>query len=447
MLNSKYFQTIHDDTDDTWDYHVVRPLGNPMVLFSKEDGSPLAALHLECQNNHVQNDAKGNRGKALFTKRPDKSTFNCDFQGLVDRDGQEIELVITNLCTEGMIDFNIMRDSKIVDTVDPGGLNQVNELRPGDSYVVQCDQADNKILVLKAIVNSGGQHVTVAKDETDKHGPSGSYFYLSVVPQLGFPQTIEKFKETEWACVDMFVRKTKKYVPMNFICGLENQKKDQRMDGCFQSIMFDPHASSSSMASCKDDGRIVSYEVEIDEQVDDASRCFVKQPETQTQTQTKVTIVKTASNKKSATSQSDDTIKDSLASRVTSGDRTIDTIGYYSGVNYSFNTASVPCCISLSVSNKIVFGDEPNFEHFVALAKEMIQDYMTAGAKAFLEKLTTIFKSDVCGICLDGVDSDTPNQLDCVFYQCGHQCCHYECGKTLNKCPMCRTHITAKIRV
>ena len=55
-LNQKYFQTIHSQTHDEYDYKVVKPLGSPMILFSITDGQtmpvpvPIASLHFQCQN-------------------------------------------------------------------------------------------------------------------------------------------------------------------------------------------------------------------------------------------------------------------------------------------------------------------------------------------------------------------------------------------------------------
>ena len=76
-----------------------------MVLFSKVDGSPLASLHFRCQ------DSNYNKGRCIITKRPESSNFKCDFQGIVNKDEQEFELVITILCNEGNINFNIMMNT------------------------------------------------------------------------------------------------------------------------------------------------------------------------------------------------------------------------------------------------------------------------------------------------------------------------------------------------
>nr|QBK88640.1 MAG: RNA polymerase Rpb1, domain 1 [Mimivirus LCMiAC01] len=211
-LNTKYFKTVGTKKHGEFEYTIYKPLDNPMILYSKKDGTALASLHLRCQNNNYQNDKKSNRGRALITKRPKQSSFNCDFQGLIDRNGQEFELVITNLTNKGYINFNILKKNRNIKEVNPGGLNQVNELGPFDSYAVQCDQATNCTLVLNAIkksTSSGTVNVTVGEDESHKSKPTGTYYYLSVVPEIGKKDLIELYKETVWACSDVFVIRNK----------------------------------------------------------------------------------------------------------------------------------------------------------------------------------------------------------------------------------------------
>src|SRR5439155_26253616 len=161
---------IFEERHDEYDYQVVKPLDNPMILFSKKTGLPLAALHLRCQSNEFQNDTKGNRGKALFTKRPYQSNVPCDFQGIINRDGQEFELVISNLIDEGYLNFNIMKDNNNINEVNPGGLNQINELKPYESYAVTCDQKDNKVLVLNMIQENkkDGSTTKITIEEAEK---------------------------------------------------------------------------------------------------------------------------------------------------------------------------------------------------------------------------------------------------------------------------------------
>ena len=104
-LDSRYFQHLRSSSKTVGNtcYQAYRPLGNPIILFSLITGEPLASLHFRSQNR--TSDAK-----ALFAKRPAKLTdINCNFQGIINKDCQEIELVISNLTDSGFINFNILK--------------------------------------------------------------------------------------------------------------------------------------------------------------------------------------------------------------------------------------------------------------------------------------------------------------------------------------------------
>ncbi len=147
------------------------------------------------------------------------------FQGLVDRDDQEIELVITNLSRDGMINFNLMRTGGSVREVNPGGVNEINELRPGETYVVQCDQnAGNRPLKLCAIKNVKGEASISVREDLEtaaaeaartKQPPKtqGTELFLSVAPESVdsakrlAPHTVpaiirlgQAFVKTVWRC-------------------------------------------------------------------------------------------------------------------------------------------------------------------------------------------------------------------------------------------------------
>ncbi len=47
---------------------------------------------------------------------------------------------------------------------------------------------------------------------------------------------------------------------------------------------------------------------------------------------------------------------------------------------------------------------------------------------------------DLCKICM-------LNELECVFYDCGHMICCMNCSKSLINCPVCRNKIIQSIKV
>lgn len=214
-LNIQYFEKVHVETKNDIKYESYRPRDKPMVLFSLKDGSPLASLTLRCQTTSTQVDSKGTRGKALITARPDNSTEELQkFQGLIDRDGQEFEFVITNLSSSGYINFNILKSDEKVTSVNPEGLNEINELRPNESYAVKCSQENNLSLILSSIVDKEtGSSITIKQDEDHSkqtgEKTKGTYYFLSIVPQASNKELCDRFDKTIWRCVDLLARETK----------------------------------------------------------------------------------------------------------------------------------------------------------------------------------------------------------------------------------------------
>ena len=189
-LNTKFFKSIHSQKHDGFNYNVIRPLGAPIILFSKKENTPLASLHMVCDDPET---------KCLFTKRPYKSS-TVDFQGLITQDNKEFGLAMTNL-TPYHINYNILKE-------DSTGLNRINSLRPFETYIVKCDKNDNMTLVLSSMKDEKSEEkVTVGKAEGSINNKA-TYYYLSVCPEEKTDYT-DYFRETVWTCVDFFYLREK----------------------------------------------------------------------------------------------------------------------------------------------------------------------------------------------------------------------------------------------
>lgn len=143
----------------------------------------------------------------LLLREPRKVPNDCctdsqRFQGMINMDNQRIQLVITNLCPEASLNFNILHASG-------AGVNKVNCLPPLSSYAVQADQAmEGRALILAALEDSN--KLTVKQDEQEvssgkKNSLSGSSFSLSVIPQADQPELAARFARTVWRCRENFV--------------------------------------------------------------------------------------------------------------------------------------------------------------------------------------------------------------------------------------------------
>ena len=228
--------------------------------------------------------------------------------------------------------------------------------------------------------------------------PVGTYYYLSVVPIKG-GSNVELFDDTYWACVDYFFQivelRKKVTIPERFL------------HGEFHALSLESCSHGESQVG----GESVSAPTYRGREL----QCSVKKS----------------------------LIGDSYASKVT-GRRKIDVNSYTTEYQYEINKPSAHCILGLSVQPKLEFLPKATTKSLIVEAKETIAHYLEGQHKHLLEKITKTYISEECCICLD----DAPNT---VFYQCGHQCCHYECcsGESveITKCPMCRKHIAAKIKV
>ncbi len=426
-LDSRYFETVCTKEGSDYTYHVVRPKDSPMVLFSLSDPRgpiPIASIHLKTQDYSKQNDRLGNRGRALITQRWRKSPLNCDFQGIITKDNQDYEFVLSNLTTgDDYVNINILKKNVKVTERDPGvhghGLNAINEIRPYESYAVKCDQENNLSLILRSIKTSSGGQVSVKEDEKNGlENTHGTYYYLSVIAPQGSP-TADLFKETVWACVDYFITMVPKPKPVQQRSyyleesGLESVEESSfRFHGATLECACMPQ--SFSMESSR--GSLQSASVSL-------ASCGSR-----------------SKGMSLASVDDDDMIDQSYAATVDTGRHIQENIGY-TGVDYDFEQPSVPCILGLSICENVAFYSSPNKDWIMASAFPIIDDYIANNAKIYVDKLKKVYKEENCCICLE-------EEPDTVIYQCGHQCLHKSCmSENVDSCPLCRGHITAQIKV
>lgn len=425
MLNPTYFEEVSSQTIGEAVYSGVRPLDHPMILFSEVDGQPLAALHLKSRG----------KGKGVIAQR------NIDvggqrFQGLLTEDNQEFELIISNL-SHAFVNFNILKTDDNVKEVMPSGLNEINELRPGESYRVQCDQENNMSLILSTIKDKKtGKKVSVEKDESTsekKIGSIGTYYFLSVFPQINDKKICDQFKKTTWKCVDYFVRKTNVPKPT-----FRTHITPGSMDGRFEDAMQPSYSDSSDF---DDDTEGFDEPVYRSFEGFNEQLCFAKEEDLEESEESEDMGLDGLFGDRPPpqpqlknVSVSEDLIEKSAASTVKQGNK-VEVFSQVSHIEYNYDLPSIQCIIGLSVSDKLIFRKNKN--NIREDVKELIKKYITDEYKDFINEKT--YKSDSCCICLE----DKPNV---IFYQCGHKCIHMDCmGDKLDKCPLCRRYITASL--
>lgn len=417
-LSSKYFETTFGKSIGNYSYYIVRPKGNPMVLFSNIDGTPLASVQVRCQEGQI--------GNSLITRRLNGET---NFQALINQDHQEFEFVITNLTGEGMIKIDIMKNEDKVVDVDPGtakgGVNQVNELHEYQSYAIQCDQKDNLSFILDSIKKSDGSNITVKEAEDEKKTQLAKY-WISVVAEAGKPELVQKFTETFWACPDVFV--IKKYepplIPKSFSRARSYSDDEEGFEISVCSFGAESYSHNESAQ---------------------LSMCSLSMPRCMPQSaMSKGPVQQSAMMSFCEPVQKDEGHMDSIVNQSSAasvrGGRQMQVSSGFTGKGYAYDNHSVKCTLGISVAEGLMFRNPPTQEELREIGNVIIQHYIEDSLKIYLNLLTQVYLSEECVICMDGSPSS-------VFYSCGHQCCHHDCAEKLTQCPLCRLHITANIKV
>eukprot|EP01103_Thecamoeba_quadrilineata_P004979 TRINITY_DN14840_c0_g1_i1.p1 TRINITY_DN14840_c0_g1~~TRINITY_DN14840_c0_g1_i1.p1 ORF type:complete len:453 (-),score=55.91 TRINITY_DN14840_c0_g1_i1:22-1335(-) len=432
-LDKRYFDVLHTKTHENTKYYIVQPKGNPMVLFSDVDGSPLASVHLKCQGTSTY-------AKSLITKRNSGET---DFQGLVSLDHQEFELVLTNLTGKGMIKIDIMKNDRKVDEVDPGpqkgALNEVNELHHYQSIAVHCDQKDNRSLILNAIKSQeDGEGFVSVKTAEDSGGKvQGTKYYLSVVAEAGKAELVKKFEKTFWACVDVFVIEELNQPEENPQYIRRYSRADPRMESSARSYGGAPRGFELGGRGGNRGGH-ADRDRERDRLLKDDSSHRKRKATNEKLGKMNPSLLKR--DEKADDDVCMDSIVDkSYATTVASG-RYVEVQSSFTGKGYNYDLHSVKCSLGLSVAEGLKIREPPSKAELIETGESIAGMFIDNKGRVYLDQLTNIYTTEECVICLSG----TP---DGVFYSCGHKCCHHSCGEPLKSCPMCRQHITANVKI
>jgi len=224
-LTEPYFRLVATEVDEAAKVkHRVYVCARPtLVLFDIKTQEPLASFMFQAHGEDLSyrgysRPQATKLANTVLYPRENDADGRQRFQGIVDQDKQFAEYVLTNLCAEGMLNINLLKENRAVREVNPAGVNQINELRPGESIKVYSDQTmGNAKMILEGVTRAvhntktGAvtmEDVSVGQDEAEardkkKEVAEGTDFYLSVVPELGVASLRERFESTQWRVVDM----------------------------------------------------------------------------------------------------------------------------------------------------------------------------------------------------------------------------------------------------
>lgn len=493
--SSKYFNKIkHENNFCVYGKPQNTNLSNPLVLFSEVDGTALASLHFKLSDRHdAKNDIDAKTVLAPLLSH-DANPLIQRFQGLINKENQEFEYVITNLCSDGYINFNLMNTNENVTETNPGGINEINELRPFESCAIKCDQINNMPMILQKYKDQDGKTMTVETDEIEQNESKklskGVNIFLNVAPQDQCKEMLALFEHTTWKVAELIPIKCLKSSNNLRVQYGGSSDSDSSIDHMYPPYN-DPYGHYEDSY---ESGNIVSYDNEeiysfanspsislnspqsVSLNSVDSISLVAKVESRSMSTSTheskfesfKTKILNTINKKKNKkesyfedeyesistrnnclvqevdTQDINKQIMESELGKVTYGDTKIEVFGHQTDIMYDYTKTSKPCVLGLSINEKLGFV-LMNEEQELLIRQEMIND---AGEiiknlinKKFDEFLKgKIYEADECVICLT-------EGCNCVLFECGHKCGHYECLHTLIKCPVCRSMISARINV
>lgn len=454
-LNSEWFQTVQQKDVNGTRYVVVHPKHNAIVLFSKIDSTPLACLHFVPENKY--------NSQTVIAQRPDSTDDFQKFQGMINKDGQVFQLVISNLNDDGLINFNIIKDPQYnVNEKDPGaqwGLNQVNELHAFQSYAIQCDQSNNRKMILNSVKNGT---LTIKQDENNASKGEkalGTQFYLSVVPQQDKSELVKRFGSTTWKSVQYFVIQEKLPDMMEEDMMYEmsgtfsSHSEAQRYNGLDMLYPLSGTQSRGSRESAPNSRGIMSFgpptlmrqhsgSLEGNYVAKTLGGPTLMRQQSESLDTRELDLLSDSISKGRTKEMgvaienlTGENIMNSKAATINYGEQ-IQVSSGTTNVDYDYEKNSVKCMIGLSVETSLTFTPWVKSQ---AESEEMLNEFV-------LKKLDVYsnikpYKEENCVICLD-------NQPDTILFSCAHQCLCTECSKAgkLSKCPVCRGFISASIK-
>lgn len=443
-------------------YKTKFPRGT-MILFSNKTMTPLAALMLHTEDPGVM---------ALLTNRPSPAgAKESYFQGVLNMPDQTFSLGIVNLGHRGSINFNILHTPHHVAEVDPGpayGINQVNELHPGQGYAVKVDQRTGRTMILsgltKSVPTETGSERKVAvsvkeAEQTSQPQRQGLYFYLSVVAANDCPELVAKFTEgTTWKCADYFIRTVPKPVYRSLDYSADRSLMAMSRGSPFGMLRSRSRGAGRSLDDFGDSDEEEVMEVQSQPQMateqvlelgnlevvspsnsftvpNDYARNIVNESVMGSAAMIPKGPGASAVNKKrkGPTHQEFDT-GSAQAGQLAYGSYQQVQSGF-TGLEYDYDHPSDPAVLCLSIFEGLKF--LPLYD-IQAQVEDDMQEWINNQGKTLIDNLTKVFKSDHCVI-------DLESEADTVVCQCGHQCLNQKNTAGLNRCPLCRGPISALV--
>ena len=116
--------------------------------------------------------------------------------------------------------------------------------------------------------------------------------------------------------------------------------------------------------------------------------------------------------------------------------RHVEVFSQETGHDYAYEHCSEPTVLCMSIWT------EMKFLPLVAVEEELeaeVKEWVENEGKSLIESLNAIYKAETCVI-------DLESEADTIVCCCGHQCLNHANVANLQRCPLCRSPITAFVR-
>ena len=467
-MDARHFVLLGTEVRGDFEYqtYAARHPGSTILLESpKTPNVPVAAISLTCNQNHLTYSAT-QTAQSLIVKRTLARTDLNDsnlFQCMTNHVDNDIGFVITNLTdfvTDpyepismskkdhlGYLKIDILtEDIKVIETDYPTkAINQINELRPSESYHVRSDQrTGNYTMNMGGVVDQKtGTAVSVKESEASQDSAKkASKFFVNVVARAKFPDMVKALDGAQWRPVDVFIRKipkengtTRPHVTystnantMSFGRGMlgATQSSNVIYKGENEEEDFDDFETVTRMESMAD-----LLDIPLSCDIMACSRGSAAPATHETVKRKKATTKVTS-------------ILDSQAANVVSGNTKVTVNSGTTIASYDFDECAPRMTLSFSIWQDMKI-HEVDLNLRDELSQGLMEDALYNENKELLEAMTKKFISETCVICLE-------NEPTIILVQCGHQCLCVQCRKELHegeptKCYLCRQPVVAMFPV
>lgn len=497
-LDSRYFRLVERKEANGFEYQAYQTVypNSTMVLFSTvRPDCPIAALSFLPRYDHS--------ATTVLTRRMIKNEDGSEtpmFHGLSNVDNGEIKFVITNLTdfvrtpttnimnaadksNIGYLKLDILANPIDVREVDHpnDGINQVNELRPSESCVIQTDQrSGHYTLRLREFFDPKTQKTTTVDEEDAKteEKKQGMYFYINVLASELFPEMVQLLETTTWRAVDVFVRRIPKDNGRpRYMHGLQPQSSSfgtTRRALYSHNTLADSDGEMGNMflGGGSRGGSVTTMGVSNDRYGGGGGGRGGGGDRYRggTLSSTPMGVSGSSYNggamsvvsrgvpkgggipkgggsedsfsmPKGGATPTRAEIGASNVGRLERGNERLNVTTSWTGHRYAYDTPGERMRLGLSVWRDLRLLDPLTKEESHQEALMQLEDALKTGSQDLLQTLTKVFVAEECVVCM----ANTPQV---VFFQCGHKCVCNICmsQKDTNRCYMCRAPIVATVQ-